>query len=107
MAVRLSDDLLSSLTPATSFWQVAPFSWDKDPINTMAYDSIVLLALVRELEMLFGASFFPLGMLPLLFFQPFGMIMVARHVCLSTIMRAPLHSGTHNWVLRGLLNRQQ
>ena len=39
MAVRLSDELLSSLTPATSFYQVVPFSWDEDPARIMAYDT--------------------------------------------------------------------
>ncbi len=39
MAVRLRDDLLSLLTPATSFQRVTPFSWDIIPANTMAYDN--------------------------------------------------------------------
>jgi hypothetical protein len=43
VAVRSSDELLLSLTLATSFWQVAPFSWDKDLANTMAYDSALFI----------------------------------------------------------------
>ena len=49
----------------------------------------VLLALVRKLDMLLGVSLFSLGSLPLLLFQPFGMIMVAGHVLSSTVMGAP------------------
>ncbi len=41
VAVRSSDELLSLLTPETSFGQVAPFIWDKDPANTMAYDTVI------------------------------------------------------------------
>ncbi len=37
--VRSGDDRLSSLTPATSFEWVAPFSWDIVPPNTMAHDN--------------------------------------------------------------------
>jgi hypothetical protein len=41
LAVRSGDeDGPSSLTPATGFQRVAPFSLDKDPANTMAYDTL-------------------------------------------------------------------
>ncbi len=40
VTLRSSDDLLSLLTPATSFQQVAPFSWDIFHVNTMACDSV-------------------------------------------------------------------
>jgi hypothetical protein len=60
-----------------------------------------LSALVRELDTLFGASF---CILSLLFFQPFGMIMVAGHVQPSTMMRVPLHNGARDWDLCGLPN---
>ncbi len=41
VAVRSSDKLLSLLTSATSFWQVATLRWDKDPINIMVYDTLL------------------------------------------------------------------
>ena len=63
MAARSSDKLLSLLTPATSFEQVTPFSWDKDCASTMAFDTpkellpaIAMFAALKVLAFLLALS---------------------------------------------------
>ncbi len=63
---------------------------------------VICLSLVRELYVLVGMPFCPLGVVPLPLLKPVRMIVVVGHVCPHAMVGAPLDGSTGDRILGGL-----